>query len=354
MSKKKDDEVPETIKVSDPDKEKRLQVALATITKNFGKGAIAKYGLDAVTSPRSISTGSLGLDIALGVGGLPRGAITEIFGPESTGKTTLGLQVVANAQKSGGIAAIVDAEHALDMNYAVNLGVDADELLLSQPDSGEQALQIVQELIESKAVDVILIDSVAALVPQAEIEGEIGDSHMGLQARLMSQAMRKMVGFLGDHETGPVIIFINQLRSKIGVVFGSPETTTGGNALKFYATIRLDVRRTGAVKEKSQVEGDDPNTVGNSTKVKVVKNKVAPPFKQCEFDLIFGQGVDKAGEVLSLATDLNIIEKAGSWYSFEGERLGQGADSVKELLRTNGALFTKLRNLVLERVKRNA
>lgn len=353
MSKKKDDEVPVTTEVSDPDKEKRLQVALAVITKNFGKGAIAKYGLDAVTSPKAISTGSLGLDIALGVGGLPRGTITEIFGPEGTGKTTLGLQTVASAQRAGGIAAIVDSEHALDMNYAVNLGVNADEILLSQPDSGEQALNIVQELIESRAVDVILIDSVAALVPQAEINGEVGDSHMGLQARLMSQAMRKMVGFLGDHEAGPVIIFINQLRSKIGVVFGSPETTTGGNALKFYATVRLDVRRTGAVKEKAEAEGKDPNTVGNSTRVKVVKNKVAPPFKQCEFDLIFGQGVDKAGEVLSLATDLQIIEKAGSWYSFEGERLGQGADAVKELLRTNGAMFTKLRNLILERVKKN-
>ena len=309
------------------DQDRALDLAVSQIEKQFGKGAIMKMGADAViVDIPSISTGSLTLDLALGIGGLPRGRVAEIYGPESSGKTTMALHVIAQAQKTGGTCAFVDAEHALDMGYAQKLGIKGEELLLSQPDNGEQALEITETLVRSGALDVIVVDSVAALVPRAEIEGEMGDPQMGLQARLMSQALRKLVGTISRSKT--LVIFINQVRMKIGVMFGNPETTTGGNALKFYASVRLDIRRTGAVKIADEV-------VGNRTRVKVVKNKVAPPFKEAEFDILYGRGVSKEGELIDIGTDQGIVEKAGAWYSFSGDRIGQGRENSKEYLREN-------------------
>ena len=309
---------------NEKDRERALDLAVSQIEKQFGKGSIMKLGEGALIEDiATISTGSLSLDLALGIGGLPRGRIVEIYGPESSGKTTLALQVVAQAQKEGACA-YIDAEHALDMGYAQKLGIKVDELLVSQPDNGEQALEITDTLVRSGALDVIVIDSVAALTPRAEIEGEMGEPQMGLQARLMSQALRKLVGTISRSRT--LVIFINQVRMKIGVMFGSPETTTGGNALKFYASVRLDIRRTGAVKQ-----GED--IVGNRTKVKVVKNKVAPPFKEAEFDILYGSGVSKEGELVDIGADQGIIEKSGAWYSFNSERIGQGRENAKEYLR---------------------
>ena len=309
------------------DRENALDLALSQIEKQFGKGAIMKLGEDAIHGEiPSSSTGSLGLDLALGIGGLPRGRVVEIYGPESSGKTTLALHVVAEAQKNGGACAFIDAEHALDMGYAGKLGVKVDEILVSQPDHGEQALEITDTLVRSGALDVIVVDSVAALVPRAELEGDMGEPQMGLQARLMSQALRKLVSTISRSQT--LVIFINQIRMKIGVMFGSPETTTGGNALKFYASVRMDIRRTGAVKQGDQV-------VGNHTRVKVVKNKVAPPFKQAEFDILYGIGISKEGELIDIGVDHNIVEKAGAWYSFSGDRIGQGRENAKEYLKEN-------------------
>jgi recombination protein RecA len=312
----------------DDEKEQALEMTVDAIEKEFGKGAIMKLGDDdlGVHVEDPIPTGSISLDVALGIGGLPPGRIVEIFGPEGSGKTTLALHALASAQKQGGVAAFVDAEHALDVPYAKQLGVDTDELLVSQPDTGEQALEIVDMLVRSNAIDILVIDSVAALTPQAEIEGEMGDSHVGLQARLMSQAMRKLAGSISKSRT--CVIFINQIRMKIGVMFGSPETTSGGRALKFYCSQRLDIRRTGAIKDGSDV-------IGNQTRVKVVKNKLAPPFKEAEFELIYGEGISHEGDLLNLGTDLNIIERAGSWYSYGEERLGQGRANAKEFLREN-------------------
>jgi len=315
------------------DKEKSIESALAQIERRFGTGAIMKLGSRAVIHVPVISTGCLALDSALGVGGLPRGRVVEIFGPESSGKTTLALHAVAEAQKQSGIAAFIDAEHALDTAYAKRLGINCDDLLVSQPDTGEQALEIVDILVRSGAVDIIVIDSVAALVPRAEIEGEMGDSHMGLQARLMSQALRKLTGIIG--KTLTTVIFINQIRMKIGVVFGNPETTPGGVALKFYSTIRLDIRRSAPIK-------DGQDVIGNRTKVKIVKNKIAPPFKSAEFDLMYGEGISKAGDLLDVGVDEDIIEKSGSWYSYNGERLGQGREAVKEVLKENTDLYEDL------------
>jgi len=310
---------------NDKDRERALDLAVSQIEKQFGKGSIMKLGEDAVIHDiPTISTGSLSLDLALGIGGLPRGRVVEIYGPEASGKTTMALQVVAQAQKEGGTCAYIDAEHALDLGYAQKLGVKADELLVSQPDNGEQALEITDTLVRSGAVDVIVVDSVAALVPRAEIEGEMGEPQMGLQARLMSQALRKLVGTISRSRT--LVIFINQVRMKIGVMFGNPETTTGGNALKFYASVRLDIRRTGAVKQGEEI-------VGNRTKVKVVKNKVAPPFKEAEFDILYGTGISKEGELVDIGADQGIIEKSGAWYSFAGERIGQGRENAKDYLR---------------------
>ncbi len=308
------------------DKSKALEAALSQIDKAFGKGSVMRLGAREVVKIESISTGSLGLDIALGIGGLPKGRIVEVYGPESSGKTTLALHVVAEMQKRGGTAAFVDAEHALDPIYASKLGVNLDDLLISQPDTGEQALEIADTLVRSGAVDVLVIDSVAALTPRAELEGEMGDSLPGLQARLMSQALRKLTGSIS--KTNCLVIFINQIRMKIGVMFGSPETTTGGNALKFYASVRLDIRRIGAIKQRDEV-------VGNQTRVKVVKNKVAPPFKQVEFDIMYGEGISKAGELLDLGVLANIVEKSGSWYSYNSERIGQGRDNAKTFLKDN-------------------
>ncbi len=309
------------------DRENALDLAVSQIEKQFGKGAIMKLGEDAIAGEiPSISTGSLGLDLALGIGGLPRGRVVEIYGPESSGKTTLALHVVAEAQKGGGACAFIDAEHALDMSYAGKLGVKVDEILVSQPDHGEQALEITDTLVRSGALDVIVVDSVAALVPRSELEGDMGEPQMGLQARLMSQALRKLVSTISRSRT--LVIFINQIRMKIGVMFGSPETTTGGNALKFYASVRMDIRRTGAVKQGDQV-------VGNHTRVKVVKNKVAPPFKQAEFDILYGIGISKEGELIDIGVDHNIVEKAGAWYSFSGDRIGQGRENAKEFLKEN-------------------
>lgn len=309
-----------------PEKQKALAAALAQIEKNFGKGSIMKMDTNVVEPMEVISTGSIGLDTALGVGGLPRGRIIEIYGPESSGKTTLTLETIANAQKDGLTCAFIDAEHALDIQYAKALGVNLEELLISQPDTGEQALEIVDTLANSGAVELIIIDSVAALTPKAEIEGDMGDSHMGLQARLMSQALRKITG--NAKKLGVTIIFINQIRMKIGVMFGSPETTTGGNALKFYASVRLDIRRTGSIKVGE-------NVIGNETKVKVVKNKVAPPFKEAHFDILFGQGISKNSEILGIGSDLKVVEKAGSWYSYEGDKIGQGKDNASQWLNDN-------------------
>jgi recombination protein RecA len=324
---------------NDKDRERALDLAVSQIEKQFGKGAIMKLGEDAVVRDiPTISTGSLSLDLALGIGGLPRGRVVEIYGPEASGKTTMALHVVAQAQKGGGTCAYIDAEHALDLGYARKLGVKADELFVSQPDNGEQALEITDTLVHSGVIDVIVIDSVAALVPRAEIEGEMGEPQMGLQARLMSQALRKLIGTISRSRT--LVVFINQIRMKIGVVFGNPETTTGGNALKFYASVRLDIRRTGAVKQGEEV-------IGNRTKVKVVKNKVAPPFREAEFDILYGGGVSKEGELIDIGADQGIIEKAGAWYAFAGERIGQGRENAKEYLREHaevaGAVEAKVR-----------
>ncbi len=316
-----------------PDKEKAISTAMTQIERQFGKGSIMKLGSRPIIDIPVISTGSLGLDKALGVGGLPRGRVSEIFGPESSGKTTLALHAVANAQKQGGIAAFIDAEHALDTSYAKKLGVNCDELLVSQPDTGEQALEITDMLIRSGAIDIIVIDSVAALVPKAEIEGEMGDSHMGLQARLMSQALRKLTGIIGKTMTS--LIFINQIRMKIGVVFGNPETTTGGNALKFYSSVRLDIRRIGAIKNGQDI-------TGNKTRVKVVKNKMAPPFTSAEFDIMYGEGISKSGDLLDIGVQKEIIEKSGSWYSYNGERIGQGRENVKTFFNDNPDVFDSL------------
>ena len=316
------------------DKQKALDSALSQIERAFGKGSIMKLGAGMDTSQiASVSTGSIGLDIALGIGGLPRGRIVEIYGPESSGKTTLALHVMAEAQKAGGTCAIIDAEHALDPSYAKKLGCNVDELLISQPDAGEQALEIADTLVRSSALDVLVIDSVAALVPRAELEGEMGDSHVGLQARLMSQALRKLTSSISRSNT--IVIFINQIRSKIGVMFGSPETTTGGNALKFYSSVRLDIRRIGAIKERDEV-------VGNQTRVKVVKNKMAPPFRQVEFDIMYGEGVSKTGELLDLGVQSDLVEKAGAWFSYDGQRIGQGRENAKKFLKDNSDLMAKL------------
>ena len=324
-----------------PEKQKALQTALAQIEKQFGKGSIMKFDSDFIEPIEVISTGSLGLDVALGVGGLPRGRIVEIYGPESSGKTTLTLHVVANMQKMGGTCAFIDAEHALDTAYAQKLGINLSDLLISQPDNGEQALEIVDSLVNSGAVDLIVVDSVAALTPKAEIEGDMGDSHMGLQARLMSQALRKLTGKV--KQTNCTVIFINQIRMKIGVMFGSPETTTGGNALKFYASVRLDIRRIGSTKKGDEV-------TGNETRVKVVKNKVAPPFKTAEFDIMFGHGISKVGEIIDLAVEYKIIEKSGAWYAYKGDKLGQGRDNSKEFLLDNPAISEEIEALIRQAV----
>ena len=315
------------------DRQKALEAALAQIDRAFGKGSAMKLGSREAIEIEAVSTGSLGLDIALGIGGLPRGRIIEIYGPESSGKTTLALHAIAEAQKAGGTAAFIDAEHALDPGYAKKLGVNIDELIVSQPDTGEQALEITDTLVRSNAIDVLVIDSVAALVPRAEIEGEMGDSHVGLQARLMSQALRKITGSISRSKC--LVIFINQIRMKIGVMYGSPETTTGGNALKFYASVRLDIRRTGAIKDRDEV-------VGNSTRVKVVKNKVAPPFKQVEFDIMYGEGISKVGELLDLGVKAGIVEKSGAWFSYDSVRIGQGRENSKIWLRENPEAAAKL------------
>ncbi|MBI3768810.1 MAG: recombinase RecA [Deltaproteobacteria bacterium] len=308
-------------------RDRAIDLAVSQIEKQFGKGAIMKLGADAlIRDIATISTGSLGLDLALGVGGLPRGRVVEIYGPESSGKTTLALQVIAQAQRHGGICAFIDAEHALDVTYGRKLGVRTEDLLISQPDNGEQALEIAETLVRSGAIDVLVVDSVAALVPRAEIEGDMGDPQMGLQARLMSQALRKLTGTIAKSCT--IVIFINQIRMKIGIMFGNPETTTGGNALKFYSSIRLDIRRIGAIKLADQI-------VGSRTKVKVVKNKVAPPFKEAEFDILYGTGISKEGELVDLGSEIGIIEKSGAWYSFGGERIGQGRENTKEFLKEN-------------------
>ncbi|MBN2123397.1 MAG: recombinase RecA [Deltaproteobacteria bacterium] len=322
------------------DRQRAVEQAISQIERQFGRGSIMKMGEDRVVEIPAISTGSLALDLALGVGGVPRGRVVEIYGPESSGKTTLALHIAAEAQALGGMVAFIDAEHALDVGYARRLGVDVDNLLVSQPDTGEQALDIAEILVRSGAVDVLVIDSVAALVPRAEIEGEMGDQHVGLQARLMSQALRKLTATISKSKT--CVIFINQIRMKIGVMFGSPETTTGGNALKFYASQRLDIRRIGAIKEGDQV-------VGNRTRVKVVKNKIAPPFKEAEFDIIYGTGISKEGDILDMGVSLNVVEKSGAWYSFDGERLGQGRENVKRFLMENPDITERICVLVEEK-----
>lgn len=323
------------------EKLKALQLTIDKLEKTYGKGTVMKLSDNKVQDIPAISTGSLGLDMALGIGGIPRGRVTEIYGPESSGKTTLTLHCIAEAQKAGGLAAFIDAEHAFDKSYAEKLGIDTENLLISQPDNGEQALEIAEHLIRSGAIDIIVIDSVAALVPKGELEGEMGDSKMGLQARLMSQALRKLTGAI--NKTGCACVFINQLRDKIGVMFGNPETTTGGNALKFYASVRLDIRRIGQIKE-----GAD-NILGNRTKVKVVKNKVAPPFKVVEFDIMYGQGISKVGEIIDIGVEFEIIKKAGSWFSYEGNKLGQGRDSVKAILLDNPELMEELEKKIKEK-----
>ncbi|MGA7297284.1 MAG: recombinase RecA [Rhodanobacteraceae bacterium] len=310
----------------DDNKRRALSSALSQIEKQFGKGAVMRMGDHTEVAVDTISTGSLGLDIALGVGGLPRGRVVEIYGPESSGKTTMTLQVIADCQRKGGTAAFIDAEHALDPGYAAKLGVNVDDLLVSQPDTGEQALEIADMLVRSNAVDMVVVDSVAALTPKAEIEGEMGDSHVGLQARLMSQALRKLTSNI--KKSGCMVIFINQIRMKIGVMFGSPETTTGGNALKFYASVRLDIRRIGAVKKGDEV-------IGNQTRVKVVKNKVAPPFRKAEFEILYGEGTSREGEIIEMGVEQNLIDKAGAWYSYNGERIGQGKENIRQYLKDN-------------------
>jgi len=329
-------------KAAASDKSKALAAALAQIEKQFGKGSVMRYGDNEVEHDiQVVSTGSLGLDIALGVGGLPRGRVVEIYGPESSGKTTLTLQVIAEMQKIGGTCAFIDAEHALDVQYASKVGVNLTDLLISQPDTGEQALEIADALVRSGSVDLIVIDSVAALVPKAEIEGEMGDSLPGLQARLMSQALRKLTATI--KRTNCMVIFINQIRMKIGISYGSPETTTGGNALKFYASVRLDIRRIGSIKKNDEV-------LGNETRVKVVKNKVAPPFKEAKFDIMYGVGISREGEIIDLGVDLNIVNKAGSWYSYNGERIGQGKDNVREYLKERPELAVEIENRVREQL----
>ena len=320
-------------------RDKAIDLALAAIDKQFGKGAIMKLGKDPIDREvHVIPTGSLGLDIALGIGGLPRGRIVEIYGPESSGKTTLTLHIIAEAQKRGGVCAFIDAEHALDVAYAKKLGVKSEELLVSQPDFGEQALEIADMLVRSNAVDVIIIDSVAALTPKAELEGEMGDHHVGSHARLMSQALRKLTAAISKSRT--MVIFINQIRMKIGVMFGSPETTTGGNALKFYSSVRLDIRRVGALKK-------DEDVIGNRTRVKVVKNKLAPPFREVEFDILYGQGISRSGDIVDLASEMNIVEKSGSWFSYEGERIGQGRENARTYLEQHPELMEKIEGMIL-------
>ncbi|MCU0729339.1 MAG: recombinase RecA [Sphingopyxis sp.] len=319
--------------VNSTERQRALEAALAQIDRAFGKGSAMKLGSREAIEIEAVSTGSLGLDIALGIGGLPRGRVVEVYGPESSGKTTLALHCIAEAQKMGGTAAFVDAEHALDPIYARKLGVNIDELIVSQPDTGEQALEIVDTLVRSNAIDVLVIDSVAALVPRAEIEGEMGDSHVGLQARLMSQSLRKLTGSISRSRC--IVIFINQLRMKIGVMYGNPETTTGGNALKFYASVRLDIRRTGQIKDRDEI-------IGNTTRVKVVKNKVAPPFKQVEFDIMYGAGISKIGEILDIGVKAGLVEKSGAWFSYDSVRIGQGRENAKTFLRDNPELMAKL------------
>ena len=323
--------------MSDDNRTKALESALGLIEREYGTGSIMRLGDNKTIDIEEISTGSLGLDMALGIGGLPKGRIVEIYGPESSGKTTLALQVIASAQKKDGICAFIDAEHAVDPVYAKNLGVDVDKLLISQPDAGEQALEIADTLVKSGAVDVLVIDSVAALVPKAELEGDMGDSHVGLQARLMSQALRKLTSSIA--KTNAMVIFINQIRMKIGIMFGSPETTTGGNALKFYASVRLDIRRIGQIKDKDQI-------IGNQTRVKVVKNKVAPPFKVVEFDILYGEGISKEGEIIDLGVLSGIVEKSGSWYSYNGERIGQGRENAKKFLLDNEEISNEIEDLI--------
>jgi recombination protein RecA len=325
---------------TDSSKNKALELAVSQIERQYGKGAIIKMGAEAMPGEvPTISTGSLSLDMALGVGGLPKGRVVEIYGPEASGKTTLALHAVAEAQKKGGVAVFIDAEHALDVQYAKRLGVKIDELLISQPDSGEQALEIAEQLVRSGAVDVIVIDSVAALVPKAEIEGEMGDAHMGLQARLMSQALRKMTATISKSHT--IVIFVNQIRMKIGIMFGNPETTTGGNALKFYSSVRLDIRRIASIKQGQEV-------IGSRTKVRVVKNKVAPPFKEVEFDLIHGEGISREGDILDLAVEKNIVEKSGTWYTYGGQRVGQGRENTKQFLKENPKVLEEMEKEILE------
>ncbi|MCF8322118.1 MAG: recombinase RecA [Flavobacterium sp.] len=323
---------------------KALQLTLDKLDKTYGKGTVMKMGDKAIEEVETISSGSLGVDLALGVGGYPKGRVIEIYGPESSGKTTLTLHAIAESQKAGGIAAFIDAEHAFDRNYAEKLGVDIENLIISQPDNGEQALEIAENLIRSGAIDIVVIDSVAALTPKSEIEGEMGDSKMGLHARLMSQALRKLTGTIS--KTNCTVFFINQLRDKIGVMFGSPETTTGGNALKFYASVRLDIRRSTQIK-------DGDNVIGNRTKVKIVKNKVAPPFKVAEFDIMYGEGISKTGEILDLAVEFEIIKKAGSWFSYVETKLGQGRDAVKALIKDNPELADELEEKIKEKIKEN-
>ncbi|HCI55381.1 MAG TPA: recombinase RecA [Bacteroidales bacterium] len=325
------------------EKLKALELTIGKIEKDFGKGTIMKLGDHAVDNVQVISTGSIGLDAALGIGGLPRGRIIEIFGPEASGKTTLAIHAIAEAQKNGGIAAIIDAEHAFDRNYAEKLGVDVENLLISQPDNGEQALEIADHLIRSGALDIIVIDSVAALTPKAEIEGEMGDSKMGLQARLMSQALRKLTANIS--KTNTACIFINQLREKIGVMFGNPETTTGGNALKFYASVRLDIRKVNQIKEGEEI-------IGNRTRVKVVKNKLAPPFKKADFDILYGEGISQLGEIVDLGVDFDIIKKSGSWFSYGETKLGQGRDAVKQVIKDNPELYEELKAKITEALKK--
>jgi len=321
----------------DTDKQKALDAALAQIDRAFGKGSAMRLGSREAIEIETISTGSLGLDIALGIGGLPRGRVVEVYGPESSGKTTLALHAVAEAQKAGGVAAFIDAEHALDPIYARKLGVDVDNLIVSQPDTGEQALEITDTLVRSNAVDILVVDSVAALVPRAEIEGEMGDSHVGLQARLMSQSLRKLTGSISKSKC--LVIFINQLRMKIGVMYGNPETTTGGNALKFYASVRLDIRRTGQIKDRDEI-------IGNTTRVKVVKNKLAPPFKQVEFDIMYGEGVSKLGEILDLGAKAGVVEKSGSWFSYDSIRIGQGRENAKSYLKDNPEVAQRIERAI--------
>ncbi len=331
----------QVVQADESNRERAVELAMSQIEKQFGKGAIMKLGADAIAADvTAVSTGSLSLDIALGVGGVPRGRVIEIYGPESSGKTTLALQIIAEAQKDGGTSAFIDAEHALDTTYARKLGVKLEDLLISQPDNGEQALEIAETLVRSGALDVLVVDSVAALVPRAELEGDMGDPQMGLQARLMSQALRKLTATIARSRT--IVIFINQIRMKIGVMFGNPETTTGGNALKFYSSVRMDIRRIGAIKQGDEV-------VGNRTKVKVVKNKVAPPFREAEFDILYGRGISRQGEILDLGADDGIVEKSGSWYSYAGERIGQGRENAKEFLRDHPEIAADIEGAIREK-----